>query len=313
MPYTVPSQQLSSLSMFDARDARSPNQGHDLSIKGVFSPPTGDPLHPAETDEQLQQMGKKKRSKLGYLRTSVACGHCRRRKISCIRSSSDAQGRCINCIHLRKECIYFPVDQTSPGDSRAKKTSRSPAKLKGNSATSISNPVKQPRKPRPPFSPSTNKSTPIAVSTTIEVIRMEGFPYEMRASSASPTNQNPFGIRDQDLSNWVLADVDQSSTSNTGELNPTWRTYPSESPMGTQFLPFASVPPSPAGWAVGSSKPTSHGDVDLAWVHYGSPVRSIPYEGDPIASHTLSQYPLMASSRQFERRPFHCLMFISHL
>ncbi|KAK2469702.1 hypothetical protein H9L39_18517, partial [Fusarium oxysporum f. sp. albedinis] len=147
MPYTVPSQQLSSLSMFDARDARSPNQGHDLSIKGVFSPPTGDPLHPAETDEQLQQMGKKKRSKLGYLRTSVAC-----------------------------------VDQTSPGDSRAKKTSRSPAKLKGNSATSISNPVKQPRKPRPPFSPSTNKSTPIAVSTTIEVIRMEGFPYEMRGS-----------------------------------------------------------------------------------------------------------------------------------
>ncbi|KAH7471961.1 hypothetical protein FOMA001_g13263 [Fusarium oxysporum f. sp. matthiolae] len=132
---------------------------------------------------------------------------------------------------------------------------------------------------------------------------MEGFPSEMRASSASPTNQNPFGIRDQDLSNWVLADVDQSSTSNTGELNPTWRTYPSESLMGTQFLPFASVPPSPAGWAAGSSKATSHGDVDLAWVHYGSPVRSIPYEVEPIASHNPSQYPLMASSLQVEARP----------
>ncbi|KAG7408926.1 hypothetical protein Forpi1262_v017891 [Fusarium oxysporum f. sp. raphani] len=126
----------------------------------------------------------------------------------------------------------------------------------------------------------------------------------MRASSASPTNQNRFGISDQDLSNWVIADVDQSSTSNIGELNPMWRTYPSGSPMGTQFIPFASVPPSPAGWAVGSSKPTSHGDVDLAWFHYGSPVRPIPYEGEPIDSHTPSQYPPMASSRQFERRPF---------
>jgi hypothetical protein len=72
--YTVPYQQLSSLSMFNVRDPRSSNQEHDLSIKGTFSSPTGDPLHPVETDEQPQQLGKKKRNKLGYRRTSVACG-----------------------------------------------------------------------------------------------------------------------------------------------------------------------------------------------------------------------------------------------
>ncbi|KAL9572143.1 hypothetical protein ACKAV7_003721 [Fusarium commune] len=132
---------------------------------------------------------------------------------------------------------------------------------------------------------------------------MEGFPSEMRASSASPTNNDPFGIWDQDLSNWVLADVGQSSTSNPGELKPTWRTYASEPPMSTQFLPFASVVPSSAGWASGSSKPISHGDVDLSWIHYGSPVRSIPYEGESMASHNLSQYPPMASSLQVEARP----------
>jgi hypothetical protein len=72
--------------------------------------------------------------------------------------------------------------------------------------------------------------------------------------------------------------------------------------MSTQ-LPFASVPPSSAGCAAGSSKPTSHGDVDLAWVHYRSRVRSVPYEGELIASHNPSQYPLTASSLQVEARP----------
>jgi hypothetical protein len=72
--YPVPSQQLSSLNMFNVFDPRSSNQEHDMSIKRTFSSPTGDPLHPAETDEQPQQLGKKKRNKLGYRRTSVACG-----------------------------------------------------------------------------------------------------------------------------------------------------------------------------------------------------------------------------------------------
>jgi hypothetical protein len=73
--------------------------------------------------------------------------------------------------------------------------------------------------------------------------------------------------------------------------------------MSTQFLPFASVPPSSAGWAAGSSKPTSHGDVDLTWFHYRSPVQSIPYEGELRASRNPFQYPLMASSPQVEARP----------
>jgi hypothetical protein len=61
--------------------------------------------------------------------------------------------------------------------------SRSPREVKGDTATSISNPVKQPRKQRPPFSPSTKNSIPIAASTTVEVHRMREFPFEMRGSS----------------------------------------------------------------------------------------------------------------------------------
>lgn len=58
----------------------------------------------------------KKRNKLGYSRTSVACVHCRRRKIRCLVSADDSEGRCENCIRLRKECQFYPVDQQPPTD-----------------------------------------------------------------------------------------------------------------------------------------------------------------------------------------------------
>ena len=42
--------------------------------------------------------------------TSIA-GHCRRRKIRCIPAPADPQNRCSNCIRLKKECNFYPVDQ----------------------------------------------------------------------------------------------------------------------------------------------------------------------------------------------------------
>ncbi|KAL4951268.1 hypothetical protein BDW69DRAFT_41736 [Aspergillus filifer] len=66
----------------------------------------------------------KKRNKLGYHRTSVACVHCRRRKIRCLVASDDAQGRCENCIRLRKECQFFPVDQQPPMEKKSRPSSR---------------------------------------------------------------------------------------------------------------------------------------------------------------------------------------------
>ncbi|KAJ6020405.1 hypothetical protein N7540_005909 [Penicillium herquei] len=66
----------------------------------------------------------KKRNKLGYHRTSVACVHCRRRKIRCLVAPDDAQGRCENCIRLRKECQFFPVDQQPPIEKKSRPNSR---------------------------------------------------------------------------------------------------------------------------------------------------------------------------------------------
>lgn len=100
--------------------------------------------------------GDKKRNKLGYHRTSVACGqyptyvglcvfcsfssavHCRRRKIRCLMAADDAQRRCENCIRLRKECQFFPVDQQPPVEKKPRPTSRLETPQDCSTATPIS-------------------------------------------------------------------------------------------------------------------------------------------------------------------------------
>ncbi|EPS28385.1 hypothetical protein PDE_03331 [Penicillium oxalicum 114-2] len=85
----------------------------------------------------------KKRNKLGYHRTSVACVHCRRRKIRCLVAADDAQGRCENCIRLRKECQFFPVDQQPP----VEKKSRPSSGMDVGSAPSATTPMSLPSSP----------------------------------------------------------------------------------------------------------------------------------------------------------------------
>ncbi|KAF9698308.1 hypothetical protein EKO04_003666 [Ascochyta lentis] len=64
------------------------------------------------TSGELSPTSNKARNKLGYHRTSVACGHCRRRKIRCLLAPDDPQGRCSNCIRLKKECNFYPVEHS---------------------------------------------------------------------------------------------------------------------------------------------------------------------------------------------------------
>ena len=56
--------------------------------------------------------------------TLNAIGHCRRRKIRCLLAPDDAQNRCANCIRLKKECSFFPVDQQPQMDRRPHASSR---------------------------------------------------------------------------------------------------------------------------------------------------------------------------------------------
>ncbi|KAI9746870.1 MAG: hypothetical protein M1815_004928 [Lichina confinis] len=106
--------------------------------------------------------GSKSRNKLGYHRTSVACGHCRRRKIRCLLAPDDTQGRCANCIRLKKECNFFPVDQQPTHQRPPQSQLKQERAVSGESSSSSSSPPNQQglaRDPMQPFHPYPSDSS----------------------------------------------------------------------------------------------------------------------------------------------------------
>jgi len=58
--------------------------------------------------------------------------HCRRRKIRCLLADGDPAQRCQNCIRLKKECVFYPVDQQNAIDqSRSQSSTKSTNPLSG--------------------------------------------------------------------------------------------------------------------------------------------------------------------------------------
>lgn len=94
---------------------------HSASLKRSASTPNVRGLPSGDVGMTLAE---KRRNKLGYHRTSVACGHCRRRKIRCLLAPDDPQNRCANCIRLKKDCNFFPVDQQPQLEGRPRTSSR---------------------------------------------------------------------------------------------------------------------------------------------------------------------------------------------
>lgn len=66
--------------------------------------------------------------------------HCRRRKIRCLLAEGDSQERCQNCIRLKKECVFYPVDQQQALDTRSQSGTKSGAGSVPSSAVSPSPP-----------------------------------------------------------------------------------------------------------------------------------------------------------------------------
>lgn len=69
---------------------------------------------------------------------TLRIGHCRRRKIRCLLAPDDPQGRCSNCIRLKKECNFFPVDQQPPSEKRPRSGSKAEASSSNDAETSTS-------------------------------------------------------------------------------------------------------------------------------------------------------------------------------
>lgn len=71
---------------------------------------------------------------------TLETAHCRRRKIRCLLAEGDDQERCQNCIRLKKECVFYPVDQQQTLDDPSQPGSKSGPGSVPSSAVSQSPP-----------------------------------------------------------------------------------------------------------------------------------------------------------------------------
>lgn len=81
--------------------------------------------------------------------------HCRRRKIRCLVAPDDTEGRCENCIRLRKDCQFFPVDQQPPIEKKSRPNSRleTPSTERSNTTPIASSPTNLMADPAETFYP----------------------------------------------------------------------------------------------------------------------------------------------------------------
>ncbi|KAL7784074.1 hypothetical protein V8C37DRAFT_406464 [Trichoderma ceciliae] len=277
-------------------------------LKRSFSTPSvggATPTSFLESQSLAPQMGEKKRNKLGYHRTSIACGHCRRRKIRCIISSED-QNRCVNCIRLKKDCSFHPVDQQqpydqklppqtpTPGGSNIATSSSSPAISRGSSVDQGSQ-----RQPYPtiPVAPVPNMGTP-----TIQTPQNEYFPPDMEVASNSIPPGPSYGMGEPSSTAWMTADTESSAMAKARDQNMVWRSYPAEVPMslGDQLSPYADPSTASDTW---TSSNFGTGN-EVGWnSNMPPPPRSMSFSGEVLGSqHTPQYYPVPQQSQTYERQ-----------
>ncbi|KAK3329607.1 hypothetical protein B0H66DRAFT_31911 [Apodospora peruviana] len=306
--YSVPPQASSGMDMRPSPDSgipsreRSDSFSKSMKLKRTISEPTVGPPQSQQpttpqqstTAEQNALAQEKRRNKLGYHRTSVACGHCRRRKIRCMPSPNDVQGRCMQCIRLKKECSFYPVDQPPPPDTRQKSASRSSVGPKIASASS--SPAMQTGIPsdihvQPPY-PQLTMPGIQNMPPPMKPLGTESYPPDSKGPPSASSNR-PYEYGHHGMTNW-MSDTSPSS-SKPSDLSASWRSYPAESPITPAFSPYTPhAPPPSASW---SSESSSRDDA--TWPSYPPPPRSLSFGGE---SH--QQYPSVSQMSGHSSRPY---------
>ncbi|KAL8816913.1 MAG: hypothetical protein Q9223_004158 [Gallowayella weberi] len=241
-----------SASLAAARRRRLSKGSMSSSLKRSASTPNVRGLITPESAMSLD----KRRNKLGYHRTSVACGHCRRRKIRCLLALDDPQNRCSNCIRLKKECCFFPVDQQPQMDRRPRtgskagsgeisaSSSSSPALAGGPVVDNYAqfHPLPLSSQDYPPSAPplsATTSSPSRRGSSNVTSLALLGQADYILASDNSRTYEFSYH---HDRSHWESPFYDHGPTSaghSTPEdpSHPYWR--PGESPITPAFQQFS--------------------------------------------------------------------------
>ncbi|KAM3086584.1 hypothetical protein ACMFMG_000712 [Clarireedia jacksonii] len=193
----------------------------------------------------LALVNDKRRNKLGYHRTSVACGHCRRRKIRCIPAAGDPQNRCSNCIRLKKECNFYPVDQQPQPEPKRRGSKAQSGTGRASESSSPTMPPGQLPDMQSGHSYQHLNMPPIQdlAGTQMKSLRTDSFSPENKVVASSRNFEYNPGP-----TNWVASEV----SPNTKTPADYWRVNSQESPITPAFSPYGASNmhiPNPQGWS----------------------------------------------------------------
>ncbi|KAI0406062.1 hypothetical protein F4802DRAFT_115213 [Xylaria palmicola] len=267
-----------------------------LKLRRSRSTPNVRPQGMNEPDnDSLGLSGDKKRNRLGYARTNMACGNCRKRKIRCQPVKDD--GRCSQCIRLKKDCQFYAVDQQPPPATVVRAGSRPLPKTMIASA-STSTPIA----PGYPGDIQTQQSyhgrtMPAGHDMRPPGMRSDSYLEDPKlATGASGSRSYSY---DQSMGSW--APTASSPIAKQSDVNTSWRGYPAGSPVAPGYSPYSVAgsqtsttwAPSPLETSVG---PDGTSRSEEAWSPYQQTARSMSFSGEhPV------QYS-GAPSRTYERK-----------
>ncbi|RCI15521.1 hypothetical protein L249_3533 [Ophiocordyceps polyrhachis-furcata BCC 54312] len=227
--------------------------------------------------------------------------HCRRRKIRCI-ASTEFQNRCVNCIRLKKECSFYPVDQQPGAESR----SRGPPRQTAGSSVASTN-----------SSPAVGTASPgemtshhhghTSVSSKVQPCGDDFYSQDVKGHFMQCGNGNleltftaasQYAFANRPSSTKWMADASSASIPKPESINNMpWHSYAAESPISAQFSPYAQSSAASTTWV-----PELSSHDELAWLDFTPPARSMSLSGESTGSQPTAQYLSVGQGQPFDGR-----------
>ncbi|KAF9879016.1 fungal zn binuclear cluster domain containing protein [Colletotrichum karsti] len=236
-----------------------------LTLKRCMSTPNVRPRQASASDpNQAALAADKKRNKLGYHRTSVACAPSRAstgpKAVSASSSPAMAAGQSPDMSQFQQ---YQHVAMSSAQN----------------------------------MAPPTMRPSNIEASKAQHALRTgEVIDKEKLVPSGPASISRSFDFPNQAISNWIPPDG-SSSSAKPSNLNETWRSYSQESPMTSSFSPYTPQGPGSAGWGTAiNADPNAR--EEMGWASFVPP-GSVPF---PSEAQLSSQYVAMPQGRSFGRK-----------
>ncbi|KAI1775159.1 hypothetical protein F4818DRAFT_452068 [Hypoxylon cercidicola] len=263
----------------------------EFKLKRSVSTPNVRPQGTNEVDHGGSGLPKeKKRNKLGYHRTPIACKHCRKRKIRCKQPETpDVLGRCESCINLQRDCAYTAVNQQPP--SPPPSTGQRQVPSVGTSLASPStSPAMPAGHPEAPPNPSYHQLATIPSMSDMGQQAMksredETYSPEPKVSPNAPGGRGfHYG---HGPSGWMSAEAGATRTSHDAH-GGSWAGFAHSLPETADYSSsYAPAPQTASAW--GPANSLELGRINTAgnggaWKAYPTTTRSISYSDDQYAA-----------------------------